>query len=264
MSSQSRKKDKDQDTDPEQRIASSEIFDVPTVEIQALARLDPEDEPVIGPRPVIPAASGSADASGHEPEQEPAPPAPIPLAEIPLYLRNPGPPPRLPRNADFTSYGRTSYRLNSVQRGYNRRPLLWACAVIGVAILYVLLIVKPQNRLLEDPVAIEPTPIVARITGSAAELTPTLGPVPTDEQFGLVTVPEGLVVEEPSLGASPVEKVKQYTVLTFQRKSTAGVGWYQLKGGKGWISALSVKAYPSEQTALAAKQELESKTSSKP
>ncbi len=224
---------------------------------RALVRLDLNNEEEIG----IPPASAAADASG--PDLDPTP-LPTPPADLPLHLRNPGPPPRVPRNADLTTYGRTSYRLREIRHDYtNRRPLLWACAAIGLFLLFLLMVVKPQNRLLDNPVAVEPTPIVANVSaGSSSSARPTVVTVAATEQFGVVLTPEGLVLEEARNGATVVDRFKQYSVLNFQRKNSAG--WYQLKGGSGWISAATIRLYPSEQAANDARREFESRVSSKP
>ncbi len=176
-------------------------------------------------------------------------------AEVPVYLRNPGPPPRLPRNSNVKSLGRTSYRFQEVKFGYsNSRTLLYICALIGVVLLFVLLVLKPQDRKVE-------------VSGLGASASGTTGPVTTrkpaftavasDEQFAIVTDVAGFVLEEPRDGAIQVQNLSQFTYIAFQKKSDDG--WYQLKGGTGWLKASSVKTFSTDQAAWDFKRTEEAK-----
>jgi hypothetical protein len=182
----------------------------------------------------------------------------IPPAEPPLYLRNPGPPPKLPRNRNVTSLGRTSYRFQEVRFGYtNRRTLLYICAVIGIILLFVIIVIRPQDRKVENTL---PVASAASTTATVAA-TPTPKPaviiVPADEQFAVVTVTNGLVLEEPRDGSTQVQTLSQFTYIAFQRKSEDG--WYQLKGGAGWIKASSVQVFATEKAAWDYKNSEEAK-----
>jgi hypothetical protein len=178
-----------------------------------------------------------------------------PVAEVPLYLRNPGPPPRLPRNRDVKSLGRTSYRFQEVKFDYtNRRGLLYACAVIGIILLFVLTVLKPQDRKV----------VVSQLGASASgamEVMPTKKPVYTavasTEQYAVVNAAAGFVLEEPRDGAIQIQNLSQFTYIALQKKSDAG--WYQLKGGAGWIKASSIKTFGTEQAAWDFKRAEETK-----
>lgn len=178
-----------------------------------------------------------------------------PPAEVPLYLRNPGPPPRLPRNLEVKSLGRTSYRFQEVQYGYaNRRTMLYVCAVIGIILLFVLVVLKPQDRKIE-------VSDLGASAGQALNPEPTkktvYSPIPPLEQFAVVTDAAGFVLEEPRDGAIQVQNLSQFTYIAFQKKSDDG--WYQLKGGAGWLKASSVKVFGTEQAAWDFKRAEEAK-----
>jgi hypothetical protein len=179
-----------------------------------------------------------------------APPAP---AEMPLYLRNPGPAPRLPRNLEVKSLGRTSYRFQEVQFGYaNRRVLLYACAVIGIILLFVIIVLKPQDRKVEvsflaDSAGGALNPAIGASNSEPTIKRPVYSAIPPLEQFAVVTDVAGFVLEEPRDGAMQVQNLSQFTYIAFQKKSDDG--WYQLKGGAGWIKAASVKTFGTEQAA---------------
>ncbi len=232
---------------------------------QALARIEPATIETPEAAPAFAPPSFSADAGGNEPPQPYTPPPPIaPVEDVPLYLRDPGPPPRLPRKMDFTSNGQTSYRLREVRHGYiNRRPLLWACAIIGLVVLYLLIVAKVQNRPAESQNSLEPTPIVTRALRPTTDPRLISNPLPSDEQFGMVFGQDGLILEEPRVGATTVEVLRPGSVVAFMRKSESGLGWYQLKNGTGWISLLSVKTFPTEDAALRAKRDYEAKITPK-
>lgn len=177
------------------------------------------------------------------------------LPEIPLYMRNPGPPPRLPHNRAVKSLGRTSYRFQQVQFGYaNHRKLLYICAAIGIILLFVLVVIRPQDRKVEISSA-------NAATSSATEPTSTKKPVYTlvsvTEQYAIVTDVAGFVLEEPRDGSIQVQNLNQFTLVGLQRKSDDG--WFQLKGGTGWIKAASVKIFPTEQAAWTFKNAEEAK-----
>jgi hypothetical protein len=181
----------------------------------------------------------------------------IPPAEPPLYLRNPGPPPKLPRNRKVTSLGRTSYRFQEVRFGYtNRRTLLYICAVIGIILLFVIIVIRPQNRKVENTL-----PLASAASTVTLAATPTPKPaviiVPSTEQFAVVTATSGLVLEEPRVGAAQIQTLSQFTYIAFQRKSEDG--WYQLKGGAGWIKASSVQVFATEKAAWDFKNSEEAK-----
>ncbi len=238
---------------------ADEVAPAPALEVEAEAApsphaltmpTDPAHLPTISPaQPYVPVFSPPEAAA------YPTYPTAYPTApEPPLYLRNPGPPPRLPRNTNVTNFGRSSFRLrNSGSARPNYVPHLVVCAIVGLVLLFVLIVIKPQNR------SVDSNPAANRTSARATpNLTPVITAVPVAETFALVNVPEGLVLEEPRAGAGRVQILDQYTLLAFQRKSTAG--WYQLKGGSGWINAQSVKTYPNEEAAWSAKREAEKNT----
>ena len=181
----------------------------------------------------------------------------IPPAETPLYLRNPGPPPKLPHNRNVTSLGRTSYRFQEVRFGYtNRRTLLYICAVIGIILLFVIVVIRPQDRKVENSL-----PLASASSTITVSATPTPKPsiilVPANEQFAVVTAATGLVLEEPRDGSTQIQTLSQFTYIAFQRKSEDG--WYQLKGGAGWIKASSVQVFATEKAAWDYKNSEEAK-----
>lgn len=216
----------------------------PTVEEPAVAQAETTGEPFVNPPLEDIATNTNVNLM----------PVVLP-PEVPLYLRNPGPPPRLPRNQNVKSLGRTSYRFQEVKFGYsNRRALLYICAVIGIILLFVLIVLKPQDRKIE-------------VSGAAVSASGTLGPVPTRkpsftavssaEQFAIVTDVAGFVLEEPRDGAVQVQNLSQFTYIAFQKKSDNG--WYQLKGGIGWIKASAVKVFETEKAAWDFKNSEEAK-----
>ena len=137
---------------------------------QALALVPDENGPVIrparpDPAPPLPPNSADLDKPGTAPQNvappnhfEQVPSAPIAAPPpLPLYLQDPGPPPRLPRNMNLRKFDRASYQFKAVGGGRpNYRPLLWACAVVGLLILFLLMVVKIQNRPADLPAT--PTP----------------------------------------------------------------------------------------------------------
>jgi hypothetical protein len=234
------------------------VSDHITKPLQALARIEPAREPEFQAEvreealqnPPLDAFEINTDV-----DVENIPVTPPPPAELPLYLRNPGPPPRLPRNPEVKSLGRTSYRFREVQFGYaNHRVLLYACAVIGIILLFVIIVLKPQDRKVEIS-------LLADSAGGALNPEPTKKPVysviPPLEQFAVVTDVAGFVLEEPRDGAIQVQNLSQFTYIAFQKKSDDG--WYQLKGGTGWIKAASVKTFGTEQAAWDFKRTEEAK-----
>lgn len=238
------------------------LSDQITRPFKALATVAPQEETFYQPDP----AELNPTLFGVEADTNPILPAvfannnpmlpAIPPAEIPLYLRNPGPPPKLPRNRSVKSLGRTSYRFQQVQFGYNNhRTLLYICAVIGIILLFVIIVIRPQDRKVEINVP------VASAADSTVDPTATRKPsfmlVPSNEQFAVVTDVAGFVLEEPHDGAMQIQNLSQFTYIAFQRKSDDG--WYQLKGGTGWIKASSVKVFGSEKAAWDYKNSEEAK-----
>lgn len=216
---------------------------------QALARLQPEADLT---QPSLEVSLPLAPELSSPPSTLLAPPPEQVATPPPLYLRNPGPPPRLPRNWNVNNLGRSSYRFREIGPGKaNRRPLLWLCALLGIGLLYVLLVMQPQrqvqtNFFSEANQAAQPAVTVPKSV---------LSPVGATEQYALVMEAEGKVLEEPRSEASQVQTLKKYTFIALQRKHSGG--WYQLKGGSGWIASTAIKTYPTEEAAWKVKRELE-------
>ncbi len=215
---------------------------------QSLTTLDTTAAPptvINDPQPSLPATGPLENGS--------PPPAP-------LYLQNPGPPPRLPRNRNVNNLGRSSYRYKGTASGQaNYRWLLWVCATLGLVILYLLLVVKIQNRTVNGP-AIENYPesysTTPQTTGQAFE---TVGP---GEQFALVVASQARVREEPSNEARTIQNLQRYTLVALQNRVPGG--WYQLKGGSGWLMAASLELYPDSDKAWTAKRRYEAATTPAP
>lgn len=240
--------------------------DQPTMSLKALARIEPSktEEEEAPEEPAFlsdtaeittvnpPIADFTTDTTAILNPNPALLPATLP-PEVPVFMRNPGPPPRLPHNREVKSLGRTSYRFQQVQYGYaNHRKLLYICAAIGLILLFVIVVIRPQDRKVEFS-------NVASATSTTAE--PTKKPVYTvvaeDEQFAVVNDPVGFVLEEPRDGSIQVQNLNQYTLVGLQRKSDDG--WFQVKGGTGWIKAASIKIFPTEQAAWAYKNAEEAK-----
>ncbi len=251
-------KENENETEPEVDPISEEI----TRPFKALATVVPQEEPFYQPdpaelnpalfgvaadtNPILPAVSANDNPMllAHQP------------AEVPLYMRNPGPPPKLPRNLNVKSLGRSSYRFQQVQFGYtNRRTQLYICALIGIILLFVIIVIRPQDRKVENNI---PVAVAANSTvDPAVTKKPFYSLVTNNEQFAVVTDAAGFVLEEPHDGAMQIQNLSQFTFIALQRKSDDG--WYQLKGGAGWIKASSVTVFPSEETAWGFKNSEEAK-----
>lgn len=223
---------------------------------------DTEQSETLALVPFATPADGSADDNTIPPAVGalalPVQTAATPYQDAPLYLRNPGPPPKLPRNADLTGVGRSSYRFQGVRTSGDYRTLLIACAVVGLILLFILAVLRPQDNL-KIPAVSVPVGVVAQPTATFAPTsTPNIPNVVTNvdktEQFGLIVAKEGLVMEEPRDGAAKMQTLQQYTILNLERKSSRG--WYEIKGG-GWIKAASLKLFPDIEATWAAKRDLE-------
>ncbi len=214
-------------------------------QLQALARLEQITDPELTAVPLAQPLAGPALTVSL-----PTSPSMIPPAQpqaVPIYLRDPGPPPGLPRNRNVQTIGRMSYRLNRAERNSSRyRNLLWACAFSGLVLLLVLVVFQPQNRPVSSP-QLNETIIAAEAGLIAANNRPTVRPVPLAEQFAVVITGQGLVLDEPHDKALSVQNLAQYTFIAFQRKTNTA--WYQLKGGFGWIKAGQVKTFETEEAA---------------
>jgi hypothetical protein len=228
---------------------------------------DTEQAETLALVPVATPADGSADDGTIPPAHTQSAPlalpvqnAPVPYqdANMPLYLRNPGPPPKLPRNADLTGVGRSSYRFRGIGSNGDYRVLLIGCAAIGLIMLFILVVLRPQDNIKVQSVSVPAGAVAVATATFAPTSTPNVPNVVTNvdktEQFALVVAKEGIVLEEARDGSAKMQTLQQYTILNLERKSSRG--WYELKGG-GWIKASSIKLYGDIEATWAAKRDLE-------
>ncbi|HEX2912937.1 MAG TPA: hypothetical protein VH186_19175 [Chloroflexia bacterium] len=176
----------------------------------------------------------------------PSIPEPGPV-ELPLYLRDPGPPPKLPRRLEVRFADHASYRIRGVDRTNTHRKLLWSAAALGVVLLFVLIVIKPQNK----PILSFNSQTQASVIGTDIAINQETKPVISDvqpyEQFGVVTVSQVMVREEPDNNSTAIKSLSRMDYTAFKRKISTG--WYLLKDGTGWIEASAVQTYQTEQEA---------------
>lgn len=214
------------------------------------------------------ASPESAESFDFIPAAYPAPNATQALAlvpeEVPVFLRNPGPPPKMPRNSELLGAGRNSYRFREIRAGAgDYKWWLLGCVVAGLILLAVLAIGKPQKNIVVSLPSLPLAPVAAPTATIAPSPTANgpivLLPISPGEQYALVVAQEGIVLEEPKDNAAQMQVYARYTVLSLARKTNRD--WYEIKGSIGWIKASALKFYPDIDSAWAAKREIEGTTS---
>ncbi len=150
-------------------------------------------------------------------------------------------------NPDRSS-DRFAYRISSVRRDTTalRNGLLLA-AVLGIGVLGWLVFNKltiSSNKMEQELAAISAASLSAIPTAAP---TISISPLLAAEAWAVVTSLEAPIFATPDNSGVPTQKLKRWTLLAFEKKSSNG--WYRLFGGSGWVQAAQVKTYATEQSA---------------
>lgn len=140
----------------------------------------------------------------------------------------------------------------SANSNYMARWLLVGVGVVGAICLVFLFFNRPTIQPIvgaqSDVVAATATVISDPRTTSGLT-TSVVDVVTAQEKWGTVLVSNANVRDVPLETGNVSQKLKQNTLLAFEKKSS--VGWYMLAGG-GWIKREEVRVFPDQEAALAA------------
>ena len=170
------------------------------------------------------------------------------------YLTTPPPMVRQPKIKPQNTASQGGWWGGPISSGsdFTARYLL-AGAGIVIAVFLIFLFfnrpaIQPTVGVQNEAVAATVTP-VSDISGTAGLATPVVDLVTAQEKWGTVLVSNANVREVPLETGNVSQKLKQNTLLAFEKKSSAG--WYMLAGG-GWIKREEVRVFPDQEAALAA------------
>lgn len=261
---------------------AASLEDAVTLPLIQPATPPPDELPPVAPPLLLQQPDSGAQVSNFQPEFGSAEPTEsfdfIPAAyrapestqalalvpeEVPIFLRNPGPPPKMPRNSELLGAGRNSYRFREIRASAgDYKWWLLSCAIAGLILLGILAIGKPQKNIVVSLPNLPIAPVAAPTATVAPSPTTNspivLLPIAPGEQYALVVAQEGVVLEEPKDNAAQMQVYARYTVLSLTRKTNRD--WYEIKGSIGWIKASALKFYPDIDSAWAAKREIEGTT----
>ncbi len=170
------------------------------------------------------------------------------------YLTTPPPVVRQPKVKPLNTASQGGWWGGPVSSGsdYTARYLLAGAGIVAAVFLLFLFLNRPAVQPtvgVQSEIVVATATLISDTNGTAGLATPVVDLVTAQEKWGTVLVNSANVRDVPLETGNVSQKLKQNTLLAFEKKSSAG--WYMLAGG-GWIKREEVRVFTDQEAALAA------------